>query len=220
MGTQPISNLQPPIANKIALITGATRPPAPDLARVLAAQGWHVALNDLNPFVLDQLVQEITQSGGTAHAHYADIAQKLALQTILNDLEDAWGTPSLLINNTRVMPTMPLLDMDEWDWRRVLDVNLTGAFLLTQVVGRMMRAQYMRAQYMRARGGGTIIHLLQPDDGAGHSAYAATQAGVEGMARVAEKELAGAGVRVKVFILGEADDQFEDLQAFIFQGEV
>lgn len=179
-------------SSKIALITGATRAPGPELALTLGARGWRVAINDLNPFVLDQIVQEITQAGGVAHAHHADIAQKLALQTILNDLEDAWGFPSLLINNTRVMPTMPLLDMDEWDWRRVLDVNLTGAFLLTQVVGRMMRA----------RGGGTIIHLLQPDDGAGHAAYAATQAGVEGMAQVAEKELAVAGVRVHCVQLG------------------
>ncbi len=195
---------------KTALITGASRAPGPDLARTLAARGWRVALNDLNPFVLDQLVQEITQAGGLAHAHFADIAQKLALQTILNDLEDAWGPMDVLINNTRVMPTMPLLDMDEWDWRRVLDVNLTGAFLLTQVVGRIMRAQ----------GGGTIIHLLQPDEGAGHAAYAATQAGLEGMVRVAERELGEVGVRVKVFILGEADYQLEELQAFIFQGEV
>lgn len=179
-------------SSKIALITGATRTPGLELARTLAARGWRVAINDLNPFVLDQIVQEITQSGGIAHAHHADIAQKLALQTILNDLEDAWGFPALLINNTRVMPTMPLLDMDEWDWRRVLDVNLTGAFLLTQVVGRTMRA----------RGGGTIIHLLQPDDGAGHSAYAATQAGVEGMVRAAEKELEVAGVRVHCVQLG------------------
>lgn len=177
-----------PQTPKIALITGATRTPGPDLARTLAARGWRVALNDLNPYMLDQLVEEITDAGGLAVAHIADIAQKLALQTILNDLEDDWGTPALLINNTHVMPTMPLLDMDEWDWRRVLDVNLTGAFLLTQVVGRMMRA----------RGGGTIIHLVQPDDGAGHAAYAATQAGVEAMARVAEEELGEVGVRVVV----------------------
>lgn len=176
---------------KTALITGASRAPGPDLARTLAARGWRVALNDLNPFVLDQLVQEITQAGGLAHAHFADIAQKLALQTILNDIEDAWGPMDVLINNTRVMPTMPLLEMDEWDWRRVLDVNLTGAFLLTQVVGRIMRAQ----------GGGTIIHLLHPDEGAGHAAYAATQAGLEGMVRVAEKELGEVGVRVKFVYL-------------------
>lgn len=214
METPPIFNTQSPISNKIALLTGATRPPAPDLARILAAQGWRVALNDLNPFVLDQLVQEINQSGGIARAHIADIAQKLALQTLLNDLEDAWGTPALLINNTRVMPTTPLLDMDEWDWRRVLDVNLTGAFLLTQVVGRMMRAQYMRAQYVQARDGGTIIHLLQPDEANGHSAYAATQAAVEGMVRVAERELGEVGVRVKAVVWHQKNATIEEILAF------
>ena len=189
---------------KTALITGASRAPGPDLARTLAARGWRVALNDLNPFVLDQLVQEITQAGGVAHAHFADIAQKLALQTILNDLEDAWGPMDVLINNTRVMPTMPLLDMDEWDWRRVLDVNLTGAFLLTQVVGRIMRAQ----------GGGTIIHLLYSDEGAGHAAYAATQAGLEGMVRVAEKELGEVGVKVHRIRVDELSKDEISLEIF------
>jgi 3-oxoacyl-[acyl-carrier protein] reductase len=189
---------------KTALITGASRAPGPDLARTLAARGWRVALNDLNPFVLDQLVQEITEAGGLAHAHFADIAQKLALQTILNDLEDAWGPMDVLINNTRVMPTMPLLDMDEWDWRRVLDVNLTGAFLLTQVVGRIMRAQ----------GGGTIIHLLHPDEDAGHAAYAATQAGLEGMVRVAEKELGEVGVKVHRIRVDELSKDEISLEIF------
>jgi NAD(P)-dependent dehydrogenase (short-subunit alcohol dehydrogenase family) len=139
---------------------------------------------------LDEIVHHINTEGGQASAYIADISQKLALQTILNDLEDDWGHIDLLINNTRVMPTKPLLEMDEWDWRRTLDVNLTSAFLLTQVVGRMMRA----------RGGGTIIHLLQPDETGGHGAYAATQAGVEGLVRVAARELGEVGVQVKSIV--------------------
>ena len=200
MGIQPIPNTQYPISNKVALLTGAARPPGPALALALAAQGWRVALNDLNPRALDEIVHQITETGGTARAHIADISSKVALQTILNDLEDEWGQIDTLINNTRVIPNKPLLDMDEWDWRRTLDVNLTGAFLLTQVVGRMMRA----------RGGGVIVHLLQPDEAEGHAAYATTQAGVEVMVRVAEKELGIVGVRVK-FILLEAGVGTEEL---------
>ena len=190
METHPIPDTQYPIKNKVALLTGVTRSPGPDLARALAAQGWCVALNDLTPTVLDEIVHHINTEGGQASAYIADISQKLALQTILNDLEDDWGHIDLLINNTRVMPTKPLLEMDEWDWRRTLDVNLTSAFLLTQVVGRMMRA----------RGGGTIIHLLQPDETGGHGAYAATQAGVEGLVRVAARELGEVGVQVKSIV--------------------
>jgi 3-oxoacyl-[acyl-carrier protein] reductase len=185
-----------PITPRVALITGASRPPGPDLAQALAAQDWRVALNDLNPYTLDEIVQQITIAGGQARAHIADISQKLALQTILNDIEDEWGHIDALINNTRVMPNQPLLDMDEWDWRHTLDVNLTGAFLLTQVVGRMMRA----------RGGGAIIHLLQPDETPGHAAYAATQAGIEKLIQVARQELEAFRIQVHFFRLDKITD--------------
>ena len=191
---------RPSTTARVALLTGASRSPGPTLAQTLAGWGWRVALNDLNPLGVDQIAQQITATGGTAQTFIADISQKLALQTILNDLEDAWGGIDLLINNTRVQPNMPLLDMDEWDWRHTLDVNLSGAFLLTQVVGRMMRA----------RGGGIIIHLLHPDESKGHAAFAATQAGLESLAHVARQELQPLGIQVHVF-QHDADELARDV---------
>jgi NAD(P)-dependent dehydrogenase (short-subunit alcohol dehydrogenase family) len=78
--------------------------------------------------------------------------------------------------------------MDEWDWHRVLDVNLTGAFLMTQSAGRLMRAQ----------GSGVIIHLItRASPNQSHAAaFTASMHGLEGFARQAACELSPYGIQV------------------------
>jgi len=94
-----------------------------------------------------------------------------------------------------VEPRTPLLDMDEWDWHRVLDVNLTGAFLMTQSVGRVMREQ----------GRGVIINLITPVSGVSEAgrdesplraAFYASMAGLQSFSQQAACELAPYGIRV------------------------
>ena len=127
-------------------------------------------------------------------------------------MEDDFSHIDILINHASVEPHFSLLDMDEWDWHRVLDVNLTGAFLVTQSVGRMMREQ----------GGGVIVNLLAPDPGvtiagrdesspapdrawAGQAEYGGpgkraaffvSMAGLEILSRQAARELAPYGIHV------------------------
>jgi NAD(P)-dependent dehydrogenase (short-subunit alcohol dehydrogenase family) len=86
--------------------------------------------------------------------------------------------------------TVPLLDMDEWDWHRVLDVNLTGAFLMTQSVGTG-----------DARSGqGVIIHLIgrshAPAGTEAGTAFIASMSGLEGLSRQAARELSPYGIQV------------------------
>jgi NAD(P)-dependent dehydrogenase (short-subunit alcohol dehydrogenase family) len=84
---------------------------------------------------------------------------------------------------------MPLLDMDEWDWHRVLDVNLTGVFLMMQSTGRIMRAN----------GGGVIVNLASLPEGTitlDRSAYTASLFGMVGLTRQASRELFAHNIRV------------------------
>jgi NAD(P)-dependent dehydrogenase (short-subunit alcohol dehydrogenase family) len=78
--------------------------------------------------------------------------------------------------------------MDEWDWHRVLDVNLTGAFLMTQSVGRGMRA----------RGSGVIVNLTTESarDESAEAAYLASMQGLAEFTRQAARELSPYGIRV------------------------
>ena len=174
------------LKGKVVLITGAGRGLGRALAKALAGQGASVAANDLTPIHVDTIVSEIEAQGGKAKAYLADVSKKLAVQTMLNAVLDDWGRIDILINHAEVEPGDALLDMDEWNWRRTLDVNLTGAFLCMQSVGRVMGEQ----------GSGLIVNLL-PEEAEG-AAYAASKGGLEALSRTAAEELAVYNVRVEL----------------------
>ncbi len=138
------------LKNKVILITGAGKGNGRMLAEALAERGAIIAANDISPLNVESVVKTITTSGGKAKAYIEDIAKKVGVQTLVNQVEDDFGRIDILINHAAVEPHAALLNMDEWDWHRVLDVNLTGMFLVTQSVGRVMRAQ----------GSGVVVNLI------------------------------------------------------------
>jgi 3-oxoacyl-[acyl-carrier protein] reductase len=175
-------------AMRVVLITGAGKGGGQALALAFAGQGATVAANDISPNNVEQLVAGITEHGGKARAYVDDVAKKVAAQALVNQVEDDFGRIDILINHAAVEPRAALLEMDEWDWHRTLDVNLTGAFLMTQSVGRLMAAQ----------GGGVIVNLISPpsQDNQARAAYLASMAGLEAFSRQAALEMAPHGVRV------------------------
>jgi NAD(P)-dependent dehydrogenase (short-subunit alcohol dehydrogenase family) len=178
------------LENKVVLITGAGKGCGRVLAKAFAQRGASVAANDISPINVDEGVDDILKQGGRAKAYIEDVAKKLGAQLIIKQVEDDFGQIDILINHAAVEPHVPLLDMDEWDWHRVLDVNLTGAFLMTQSVGRVMRA----------RGKGTIINLITPTQApAGREAVAAfiaSMSGLIGFTHQAAHELSPYGIHV------------------------
>jgi len=174
--------------NKVVLITGAGKGSGRILAQAFAERGAIVAANDISPVNVDEVVSQITLKGGHAKAYIDDVAKKVGAQNIINQVEDDFDHIDILINHAAVQPHVPLLNMDEWDWHRVLDVNLTGTFLMTQSAGRVMRAQ----------GSGMISNLItaSTDNGSGESAFAASMNGLEGFTREAARELNPYGIQV------------------------
>ena len=197
--------------DKVVLITGAGKGSGRLLAEAFARQGACVAANDISPINVEEVVNGIVKQGGRAKAYVEDVAKKLGAQLIINQVEDDFGGIDILVNHAAVEPHVALLDMDEWDWHRVLDVNLTGAFLMTQSVGRVMRAN----------GQGVIINLITVSarDESREAAFVASMSGLRGFTHQAARELSPYGIRVyevdnhasgiveKVFTLltGEAD---------------
>jgi len=174
---------------KVVLITGAGKGSGRKLAKAFASQGATVAANDISPINVEELVTEINAQGGGSKAYIEDIAKKVGAQALVKQVEDDFGCINILVNHAAVEPRAPLLDMDEWDWHRVLDVNLTGAFLMTQSVGRVMREQ----------GGGVIINIISEagrDESPLRTAFFASMAGLESFSQQAAGELAPYGVRV------------------------
>jgi NAD(P)-dependent dehydrogenase (short-subunit alcohol dehydrogenase family) len=177
------------LTDKIVLITGAGKGSGGRLAQAFAGEGAIVAANDVSPINVEEVVDQIIASGGRAKAYVDDIAKMVAVQNIINQVEDDFGRIDILIHHAAVEPNIPLLDMDEWDWHRTLDVNLTGAFLLAQSVGRVMRAQ----------GSGVIINLitdLAGETAQSKAAFIATMNGLEGFTRQAARELNPYGIQV------------------------
>ncbi len=177
------------LKDKVVLITGAGKGTGSALALAFAAQGAFVAANDISPNNVEQVAAEIIRLGGKARAYIEDIAKKVGVQALVKTVEDELGGIDILINHAAVEPHSSLLNMDEWDWHRTLDVNLTGAFLMTQSVGRVMRA----------KGKGVILNIVA---GAGEGskkdagAYLSSKAGLAALSHETDKELSPYGIRV------------------------
>jgi NAD(P)-dependent dehydrogenase (short-subunit alcohol dehydrogenase family) len=182
-------------SGKVALVSGAGKGAGRAIAEALAAHGARVAANDVSPVNLDEVVRVIRAAGGEAGAFVEDVAKKVAVQTMINHITDEWGRLDLLVNCANVEPHVALLDMDEWDWHRTVGVNLTGAFLLMQSAGRVMREA----------GGGVIVNVApvagradMPD----RAAYVASKVGLVGLTRQAAFELSPADIRVYGVVTG------------------
>src|SRR5574340_1089001 len=177
------------LQGRTALVTGAGRSAGAAMARALAAAGACVCVNDLNPDRAERTAREIRAQGGEAFAFQADVSNKFQVAALIEATRDRYEGLHILAHHAHITPNEPFLTMGEWEWRRTLEVNVTGTFFCAQLAGRVMADE----------GGGLIAVCVKPLEqlGAGQAAYAASQLGIIGLVGLLEIELAATPVRVE-----------------------
>ena len=176
------------LAGRRALVTGSSKGIGAALAAGLAGAGAEVVLNGRDPGVLARARDELAAgTGATVHAVAFDVTDPAAVEAGLRDAEAAAGPLDILVNNAGVQHREPLLQVSVTDWQRLLDTNLTSAF----IVGRAA------ARGMTERGYGKIINvcsvltwLARP----GTAGYAASKGGLAMLTRSMCAEWARSGV--------------------------
>ncbi len=181
---------------KAALVTGAGTGLGAAMARGLAEAGADVAALGRRARLVSETARQIEGFGRGALAISADVTQAEEVKRAVSRVEETLGGIDVLINAAGVLNADASVDVSPEDFRFVLDVNLTGAFLCAQAVGRGMLE----------RGGGSIVNVGTFLGERGHrparAAYNASKYGVVGLTKSLAAEWGGGGVRVNCICPG------------------
>jgi len=192
------------LSGKVALVTGARRGLGKAIALTMARAGAQVAVNDVADGAREseQVAEEIRALGRKALVVAADITDAGQVQAMVERVVAEAGGLDVLVNNAGITRDTPLIRMSDEDWRQVLEVNLTGAFLCTRAAARHM-----------IRHGGAIVNISSVVGLAGNPGqanYAASKAGLIGLTKSCARELASRGVRVNAVAPGFIESPMTD----------
>ena len=183
------------LANRVALITGASQGIGRACALELARAGATVALAARNLEKLASVAAEITAAGGRAEVFALDLAQEDSIKACAKAVLSAFSTVHILVNNAGVTRDGLMLRMRRPDWDEVLTTNLTGAFLLTQAcTSAMMKARWGRII--------NITSVVGQTGAPGQANYSASKAGMIGLTKSLARELASRNITVNAVAPG------------------
>jgi len=174
------------ISGKRALVTGASGGIGGAIATVLHGQGAQVVLSGTRTEALEKLAAEL---GPGAHVAPAKLGEPGAVERLLKDAEAAAGGIDILVNNAGLTRDGLAMRMKDEDWQAVLDVNLTAGFQLSRGCLRgMMKNRWGRIIF--------ITSIVAATGNPGQANYAASKAGVTGLAKALAMEVASRGITV------------------------
>jgi len=177
------------LSGKVALVAGGSRGIGLAVAEGLASAGAKVVVANSTPDQGERAAAQIRAQGYDARAIPLDIRQRASIDTLVAATLQAFGRIDILVNAIGVIRRGPIEAVTEDDWDTMMGVNLRGAFLLCQAVGREMIAQ-RHGKIINISS--NVSQVLQPHRGA----YAVTKAGMSHLTRVLGLEWAPHGINV------------------------
>ncbi|MDZ8081627.1 MAG: 3-oxoacyl-[acyl-carrier-protein] reductase [Nostoc sp. SerVER01] len=184
------------LKDKVAIVTGASRGIGRAIAIELASQGAIAVVNYASSSAAaETVVAEITAAGGQAIALQADVSKVEQVDTLINAVMEKFSRVDILVNNAGITRDTLLLRLKPEDWQAVIDLNLTGVFLCTRAVSKIM---------LKQRSGRiiSITSVAGQMGNPGQANYSAAKAGVIGFTKTVAKELASRGITVNAVAPG------------------
>src|ERR1700756_1722850 len=177
-----------PSPQKVALVTGAARGIRLATAKRFLAEGWRVALLDIEDELLQGAVAELAKPDETL-ALRCDVSDADGVAAAIETVGRRFGRLDALVNNAGIAVFAPIMETSDADWRRIMEVNLTGPFLCTKAA----------APLMREHGGGAVVNITSISAVRAstlRSAYGTSKAGLAHLTKQLAVELASLGIRV------------------------
>lgn len=187
----------PSSLSKVALVTGAARGIGLATAKRFLADGWRVALLDIEGELLHGAVAALADPDNTLALH-CDVSDAGAVASAMTKVIGRFGRLDALVNNAGVAVFAPLLETSDEDWNRILAVNLTGPFICTKAA----------APLMREHGGGAVVNITSISAVRAstlRTAYGTSKAGLAHLTKQLAVELASLGIRVNAVAPGPVE---------------
>ncbi len=191
--------MDPLLAGRVALVTGAGSGIGRAVAVRFAREGADVGVLDVNEAAAQETTAEVRGLGRRAAALRADVSRADDMEAAVAGAESRLGAIDVLVNNAGLTRDATIHNLSEADWDLVLNVHLKGTFLCTKIVGRRMRE--------RGRGGAIVnISSISAKIGNfGQANYASAKAGIVALTKVTAREYARYGVRANAIQPGMID---------------